>query len=96
MLYEILKMVVAIGGPLVIYLSVTSTLQSPELITALPAVVRRGIQVLGAAFIVGAWLVGYTGALSGAMALVGLLLLITPPVARHLSESNAAYLEVWS
>ncbi|MCG3209457.1 MAG: hypothetical protein FOGNACKC_03084 [Anaerolineae bacterium] len=94
MLYEILKMVVAISGPLVIYLTVTSMVQSPELIMALPAVVRRGIQAIGAAFIVGAWLV--TGTLSGAMALVGLLLLITPPVARKLSESNAAYLEVWS
>ena len=98
MLYETLKIAVAVLGPLVIYTTVISTMQVPDQIMALPAAVRHTIEAIGALFIVGAWFMTYASGLSisGGLALIGLLLLITPLVARQLSRTDHLPTETWS
>jgi len=95
MLYEILKVIVLVFGPLAVYTCLRATLEVPELITELPTVARRLIEIVGAMFIIGAGFVPYVGALGGAMAVIGLLLLLTPLTARKLSRSRSAYIESW-
>lgn len=85
MLYELLKIIVLVFGTLAMYTAVISVLQIPEVITSLPAKARHTIEVVGALFIIGAWLISPGEALTGAMALIGLMLLLTPTSARKLS-----------
>lgn len=89
MLYEILKIVVLVFGPLLIFSALSVTFQAPELITSLPMAARRTIEVVGALFILGAWFVSF----GGAMAFIGLILLAAPLMASKLSQSEAAYSE---
>lgn len=89
MLYEVLKIVVLVFGPLLIFSALSITFQAPELITSLPPATRRTIEVVGALFIMGAWFVPF----GGAMAFIGLILLAAPLAASKLSRSETAYLE---
>jgi hypothetical protein len=91
MLYEILKIIVLVFGPLVIYTAIRTIAEAPELVTALPTTAHRVIEVVGAIFMFGACFVAYVGPLSGGMALIGLILLATPLAARKLSQHQAAY-----
>jgi hypothetical protein len=93
MWYEVLKIIVLVLGPVLIYSALRITFQVPELITALPTAGRRIIEAVGALFIVGAWFVAYVEPFSGAMALIGLVLLATPFAADKLSQSKTAYLD---
>ncbi|MCB0162729.1 MAG: hypothetical protein KDI79_00795 [Anaerolineae bacterium] len=95
MFYEGLKIIVLILGPLVTYLAVVGVLQAPELIVKLPAAVRYTIEIIGGSFIVGAWLVPPAESLTGAMALIGLLLLLTPMTARKLDRAVTNFKETW-
>ena len=95
MLYDVLKVVVLVFGPLAIYTCLRATLEVPELVANLPLLVRRSIELVGALFIIGALFADYVGSLGGAMAVIGLLLLLTPLTARKLSQSRADYLEAW-
>ncbi|MCB9078887.1 MAG: hypothetical protein H6631_14890 [Anaerolineaceae bacterium] len=95
MFYEVLKIMVLILGPLVTYLAVVSVLQAPELIVKLPAPARYLIEFVGGSFIVGAWLVPPAEALTGAMALIGLLLLLTPMTAHKLDRALTGFRETW-
>ncbi|GAB4425344.1 MAG: hypothetical protein Kow0031_04900 [Anaerolineae bacterium] len=85
---EIFKAVVVTLGPLVIYVTVMGVMQIPEMITALPATVRRAMETTGALLIIAAWL--SIGSLGGALALLGLLLLAAPAAARLLTEIASA------
>ena len=87
MLYEILKFIVVVFGPILIFAASRVTLQAPELITSLPTAVRHTIEVVGALFVVSAWFVPF----GGAMAFIGLILLATPLVASKLSRPEGAY-----
>ena len=93
MWYEILKIIVLVLGPVLIYTTLKVTLQVPEMITTLPTAARRAIEAVGALFVIGALFVSYVTPLSGAMALIGLVLLATPLVAGKLSPSKSAYLD---
>jgi hypothetical protein len=53
MWYEVLKIIVLVLGPVLIYSALRITFQVPELITALPTAGRRVIEAVGALFIVG-------------------------------------------
>ncbi len=87
MLYEILKIVVLVFGPLLIFSALRVVFQAPELLTSLPAAARRTIETVGVLFIVGAWFVPF----GGAMAFIGLILLAAPLMASKLSRSEVAY-----
>lgn len=90
MWYETLNIMIAVLGPLVIYTTVISTIQLPDQITALPAAVRHAIEAIGALFIIGSWFLAYAESvsISGGLALIGLMLLVTPLVARQLSQAD--------
>jgi hypothetical protein len=94
MLYEILKIVVFVFGPLLIFSALSVAFQAPEMITSLPRAGRRAIEVLGVLFIVAAWFVTYVAPFGGAMAFIGLILLATPLLASKLSRFEVAYVEV--
>lgn len=87
MLYEILKIIVMVFGPLVIFSALRVAFQAPELITSLPVAARHTIEGVGALFILGAWFVPF----GGAMAFIGLILLAAPLMASKLSRSETAY-----
>lgn len=89
MLYEVLKIVVLVFGPLLIFSILRIAFQAPELITSLPVAARHTIEAAGALFIVGAWFVPF----GGAVAFIGLILLTAPLMASKLSRSETAYFE---
>ena len=93
MWYEILKVIVLVFGPVIIYMALRVTLQVPELITALPTAARRAIEAAGALLIVGSWFATYVAPFSGAMVLIGLVLLATPLAAHKVSQSKAGYVK---
>lgn len=93
MWYEVLKIIVLVLGPVLIYSALRVTFQVPELITALPTAARHAIEAVGALFVIGALFVSYVAPFSGAMALIGLILLATPLAADKLSQSKTAYLD---
>jgi hypothetical protein len=80
---EILKTLVVTLGPLVAYVTVLGVTQTPELVASLPATARHAIEAIGAMLIVAALL--SIGTLGGALALIGILLLLTPITARYLT-----------
>lgn len=88
MLYEILKILVVVLGPIAVYAAIRAALEAPELVTALPAAVQRTIEVVGVLFVAGAWLLAEGTPLAGGMVLIGLILLLTPLTAHKLSQLN--------
>ena len=94
MFYDIVRILVLIFGIAAIYMLVVSTLQAPEVIVKLPAKVLYTIETIGGLFIMSAWLVPPSEALTGALALIGLLFLITPTTARKLSQAYAELAEM--
>ncbi len=88
MLYEFLKIIVLVFGPIAVYSAIRAALEVPELVTALPAVVQRAIEVVGVLFVVGGWLLTQAAPLNGGMVLIGLILLFTPLTAHKLSQLN--------
>ncbi|MCB0192201.1 MAG: hypothetical protein KDJ65_09695 [Anaerolineae bacterium] len=94
MFYDILRILMLIVGTAAIYMLVVSTLQVPEAVAALPARVLNTLEAIGGLLIVGAWLVPPAESLTGALALIGLLFLITPTTARKLSQAYAELAEM--
>ncbi len=94
MWYEILKIVVLVFGPVVVYTTLRATFEVPEMIASLPTTFLRTIQAVGGILMVSAWFGAYVGSLAGPMAWIGLMLLTSPLVARKLSQLETAYSEV--
>lgn len=82
---DLFTLIVVTLGPVLIYTTVTMMLQLPELVTGWPAAVRHSIEVCGGTMVAAAWLTIDT--IGGALAVLGLLLLVAPTVARYLSQA---------
>lgn len=82
---NIFYLIVITLGPVLIYTTVALALQLPELVAGWPAAVRHSIEAVGGLMVVGAWLTIDT--VGGALAVLGLLLLVAPSVARYLSQT---------
>jgi hypothetical protein len=80
---EMLTMLVVTLAPIVIYVTVALVLQLPELVAGWPAAVRHSIEISGGLLIAAAWLT--IDSIGGGLAVLGLLLLAAPSVARYLS-----------
>lgn len=81
---DILTIIVVTLGPVLIYATVALVLQLPELVAGWSAGVRHSIEVAGGFLVAMAWLTIDT--VGGALAMLGLLLLLAPTVARYLSQ----------
>jgi hypothetical protein len=88
MWYEILKIVVIVFGPVILFTVSRATLEIPEQVAALPMAAHRALELAGVLFLAGALLLPQAMPFNSAMVILGLVLLATPFTARKLSQFN--------
>jgi uncharacterized membrane protein YgdD (TMEM256/DUF423 family) len=81
MFYQTLNTMIIVLVPMVIYITLFCMINAPDLVTTMPTSAHRAIELVGALLMVaGVFL------FSGALAIIGLLLLITPIGARYINQ----------